>query len=379
MIKHLNQLKKENLDGKKVILRVNFDVAVNEGKITEDFRIRAHKQTLNYLVDNGAKVMLISHLGHDDPSKTFLPITEQIGGILGETLTLLPHAELSSVDLLFKGCQILLLDNTRQDQREVKNSDDFARELARGFDYYVNDDFATVHREHASVVAITKYLPSYVGFLIKKEIDNLQFAVDAPSIGKVLVLGGAKISTKMPVIKNFIYKAEKILIGGALANDFFLAQGINVGASVVDKDFVPDIQSEKIVLPQDALIANNKRGDIAPEATEIKNIKSDFMILDIGPDTAKYYAKIIQSAEIVIWNGPMGLSEVEAFAGGTRAVAESVSLVAKSVVGGGDTIAAVDGFGLLGKYGFVSTGGGAMLEFLAGNRLPGLAALGYYD
>ena len=386
MIKYIDELKQEDLTDKKILLRVDFDVPVADGKIVEEFRIKSHQETIDYLLDNGAKIMLVSHLGHDVSNASFLQVVEQLGEILGHTFTLVPHAELDSAGKLFGRCPVLLLDNTRQDQREVDNDDTFAKELstlsssngASGFDYYVNDDFATAHRRHASIVAITKHLPSYAGFLIKKEIESLGRAIDAPAEGKVLVLGGAKISTKIPVIKNFIDRAEKILIGGALANDFFQARGIKIGKSVTDDSVVPDMISEKIILPNDMVSSADKSGGSDPEVSSVRDIDPDEAILDIGPETAKEWAEIIKRGKMVIWNGPMGLFEVDKFSEGTTTVARAVTESGRSIIGGGDTIAAVNKLGLLDKYSFVSSGGGSMLEFLAGNVLPGLEALGFY-
>jgi len=374
MLKFIERLNKKELDGKKVLLRVDFNVPVDEGEIVEIFRIKAAKETIDYLLKNGAKVVLVSHI---EAIESFNPLVEQIGEILGQTLTLVPLSELDSLDNLFNASPILLVDNIRQDRREVENDKEFARELAAGFDFYVNDAFAVCHRNHASVSAITEYLPSYAGFLIKKETQNLSEAIMAPAEGKVLVLGGAKISTKLPVIKNFLDKAEKILIGGALANNFFKAKGIEVGKSVVNETVV-DVASPKIVLPVDIVVTDNETGKAEANVMPLGDIALNQMIIDIGPKSAEEFAKIIEEAEMVIWNGPMGLCEVEEFANGTEIVAQAVASARKSVVGGGDTIAAANKFGLLDKYSFVSTGGGAMLEFLAGRKLPGLEALGYY-
>ncbi|MBI2670209.1 MAG: phosphoglycerate kinase [Candidatus Yanofskybacteria bacterium] len=416
-MKYINELKKEELNNKKILLRVDFDVPLTQSpttnpegetlspygagrqsltKIGDNFRIKAQKETIDYLISFGAKVLLVGHLGHDVSGASFGPIVEELGEILGQTLTLVPHSELDGinpergregtqrasalygVDKLFGVGPLLLLDNIRQNSREIQNNEELAVSLSNGFDYYVNDAFAVMHRNHASVVAITRHLPSFAGFLIKKETESLRRALEAPVDGKVLVLGGAKISTKLPVIKNFLDKAEKILIGGAVANNFFKARGINVGASMVDNEFLLDVESEKIILPEDVLISEDKTGDSGAETSPIENIDSSHLILDIGPETAKHYAEIIKTAKMVIWNGPMGLSEVEVFAEGTRDIAKAVASAAKSIVGGGDTVAAVDKLDLLDRYSFVSTGGGAMLEFLAGNRLPGLEVLDYY-
>jgi phosphoglycerate kinase len=376
MIKFVEELKKEDLAGKKVLLRVDFNVPVEDGKIVDSFKVKANKETIDYLLGNGAKMLLISHI---DIGDTFGPIVEELGEILNHTLTLVPHSELGAVDKLFGVGPLLLLDNIRQDPREEKNDDGFAAELAAGFDYYVNDAFAVCHRNHASVAAIIKHLPSYAGFLIRKETESLSKAIEAPSAGKVLVMGGAKISTKLPVIKNFLDKAERILIGGAIANNFFKANGVNVGYSVVDDTVSLDVKSDKILLSEDILISDDKTGKSGTEVSAVKDIEPEFLIVDIGPETAKKFAEIIAGSSMVVWNGPMGLSEVEEFAAGTNAVSVAVASAAVSIIGGGDTISAVGKLGLLDKMSFVSTGGGAMLEFLAGNKLPGLEALNYYD
>src|SRR3989344_3751618 len=385
MIKYINELKREELNGKKVLLRVDFDVPLRQlpitnnqplTKIGEDFRIKAQKETIDYLISAGAKVLLVGHSGHDASDASFGPVVEELGEILGQTLTLVPHSELGGVHKLFEVSQLLLLDNIRQDSREVKNDEGLAVSLSNGFDYYVSNAFAVMHRNHASVAAIAQQLPAYAGLLVKKEIEKLGEAVNEPAEGKILILGGAKISTKLPVIKNFIDKAEKILIGGALANNFFQARCIKVGTSVVDNSVEPDVISEKIILPQDVLITDDKTGSSDAESSPIKDIDPNQAILDIGPETAKHYAEIIGGAKIVIWNGPMGLSEIDAFTEGTRVVAKAVATMERSIVGGGDTIAAIDKLGLMSQYDFISTGGGAMLEFLAGNKLPGLDVLG---
>lgn len=383
MIKYSNELKKEDLAGKKVLLRADLDVPIErvQGsgfRVQEDFRIKAQKETVDYLLNNGAKVLMMAHLGHEVSDASFGPVVEEIGEILGQKIVLFPLGEFLTGNCNLETVNLALLDNLRQDKREVENDEGFARELSDGFDIYVNNCFATMHREHSSLVAITKFLPSYAGLLVRKEIENLKQTMDASAEGKVLVLGGAKISTKLPVIKNFLRKAEKILIGGALANDFFEAQGINVGASVVDQSVEPDVKNEKIILPEDVLISNDKTGKSAAEPYPVKDIPPSHLILDIGPETAKHYSEIIQNAKMVIWNGPMGYFESKSFEEGTEIIAQAVARAERSVIGGGDTIAAVNKFGLLDKYTFVSTGGGAMLEFLAGNKLPGLEALGYY-
>lgn len=322
MMKLLSQLEKKDLQGKKVFLRVDFNVAVAEGKITEGFKIEAAKPSIEYLLKNGALVTLASHI---ESVPSFDPIRSQIDAILG--------------------VQVKLLENTRANPGEKEDSDAFAQELAKGFDLYVNDAFAAVHRAHASVRAITKYLPSYAGLLIEQETKELVEALKAPAQGKVVILGGAKISTKLPVVQNFLDKCEYILLGGALVNE---------------REALANLQNPKIILPKDTVPAQGNA-------------------LDIGPEAIKEFCEIIGRAEFVVWNGPMGKYEDTLYARGTEAIARAASQAPFSIVGGGDTVAAVDTFALRDKFSYVSTGGGAMLEFLSGKRLPALEALGYYE
>jgi phosphoglycerate kinase len=288
----------------------------------------------------------------------------------------LPHSKINTIDTLFEKYPAILLDNIRQDKREEKNDAGFAKMLSSGFDMYISDAFAVCHREQASVSAITQFLPSYGGFLLKREIENLSQALNAPTEGKTIILGGAKISTKLPVIKNFISKAEHIIVGGAIANNFFRTQGIDIGASVADQTET-DISSYKIILPHDFLITDDKSGRSGARAMQLGDIKSYQLIIDAGPESVEKFVEIVRNSSMVVWNGPIGLCEIEAFASGTQIIAQAVAETNFSIIGGGDTIAAVDKLGLLNKYSFVSTGGGAMLAFLAGERLPGLVALGY--
>jgi len=392
-MKTIDQLGKNELSGKKVLLRVDFNVPVVAGKIAEVFRIKATRETINYLLKNEAKVVLVSHI---EATPSLEPIVEQISEILKQKIVFIPLKDFITGNWKLETGNLLLVDNIRQNKREIENDKGFAEELAKGFDFYVNDAFAVCHRNHASVSAITEFLPSYAGFLIKKETENLSKALKAPAAGKIVVLGGAKISTKLPVIKNFLDKAEKILIGGAIANSFFKARGIQIGASVVDDTVVNpvksseagaakrqfygvDVFSPKIVLPESVVVTEDKTGKSGATSMPLGNIAPNEMILDICPKFAEKFAKIIQDSKMVIWNGPMGLSEIERFAQGTKIIAQAVASASHSIVGGGDTIAAADKLDLLDKYGFVSTGGGAMLEFLAGEKLPGLEALGYYN
>lgn len=378
MIKYLTDFDSKSLSGKKVLLRVDFNVPLTQqSTIGEAFRIKAHKKTIDYLVSNGAKVLLVSHITTID---NFNPIVEGLGILLGQTVTLVPLNEFGAINNLFQVCQVLLLDNIRQNQLEEKNDEGLALSLSKGFDLFINDAFSVSHRRHASVAAITKFLPSYGGLLMKTEVENLSRAITKPAEGKILILGGAKISTKLPVINNFLDKAEKILVSGALANNFFKAKGLEVGVSLVDDLITIDIDNPKIVLPEDFISTEDKSGkDTINYHEKLASIGRIEAIVDVGPKTIDNFEKIISASKMVIWNGPMGIAEIAKFADGTNAIAKAVAGSSHSIIGGGDTITAVDKLDLLDKYSFVSTGGGAMLEFLAGDKLPGLESLGYYD
>jgi len=377
MIKYISELKKSDLEGKKVLLRVDFNTSVDgDGKI-EEFKIKANLETIDYLINSGASVVMLSHV--DPPLDSFSSIIDQITKTLGHEFKFVSLPDFLSGTWNLEPGNLSLIDNIRQDSREVQNDEGFAQELSKGFDFYVNDAFASMHRNHASVVGIAKFLPAYAGLLVRKETENLKQAIDAPREGKVLVMGGAKISTKLPVIKNFLNKAEKILIGGALANNFFQKQGINVGASLVDDSISPEVESDNIILPTDIIVSRDKTGKSEVTTSPVKNLEPDELILDIGPETRSRFIEIIKNAQTVIWNGPLGFSEIQAFAEGTEIVASAVVSAKYSIVGGGDTIAVLDKLNMLDKISFVSTGGGAMLDFLASQHLPGLEVLGYHD
>ncbi len=359
----MKNLRQVDLKNKKVLLRVDFDVPVSDkGLIEESFRIKKQKETLDWLLGQGALVVMVSHI---TSVPSFGGLIPQLHILLGLEINLIKSVpETSSYLEHYAGPA--LLDNIRQNEGEEKNDSEFAKQLALGFDLYVNNDFAVCHRNHASVSAITKFLPSYAGFLIEAEVAKLQEIIDAPKDGKILIMGGAKASTKIPVIKNFLDKADKILIGGVTANDILKAKGQDVGNSVVDENPLEllaglDLNNTQLVMPKDYNISENK-------------------ILDIGPESIKEFSEIIKNSKMIIWNGPMGLFENDNFAEGTRAIAQAIAdSKAFKVLGGGDTISAIDKFGMIGRFDFLSTGGGAMLAFLAGEKLPGLKALKYYS
>ena len=377
-MKLLKDLTKKELEGKKVLVRVDFNVPVEGNHIKEAFRIRAAVPTINYLIRNGAQVILASHI---TDTNTFSPILDEIIEILGQKVILLDGIGEEALTRGWELSQLLMYDNLRRWPGEEANDSEFAKQLAQGIDLYVNDAFAVAHRQHASVVAITKQLPSCAGFLIKSETEHLTKAVTASAKGKVLLLGGAKIGTKLPVIKNFLDKAEWILVGGALVNNFYKYHGLEVGKSKVDDealDVLKDLPRKNIFIAEDLVVSEDATGNAYIHIVGEKGVSGDEMILDIGPATSKHYAEIIAQAQMVIWNGPMGMFEVSEFAGATSIVAHAVAKAAFSIVGGGDTIEAINQLGLQDTFTYVSTGGGAMLDFLGGIRLPALEALGYY-
>lgn len=362
-----------DLKDKKVLLRVDFDVPVSEkGQIEESFRIKKQKENIDYLIGNGARVVMVAHIS---ATISFSDLVPQLHILLGQEFDFIKSITDISAWLSGSG-KIALLENIRNPAvagegpsfaevmagKEEKNDPEFAKQLAQGFDLYVNNAFAVCHREHASVSAVTKILPSYAGLLIEQEVAQLAKVMDAPKEGKVIVMGGAKASTKVPVIKNLINNSEAILLGGVVANDVLKEKGQDMGSSVVDVDTKTllaglDLNDSRLVIPKDFIIFDNK-------------------ILDIGDGTMRHYMDIVGKAKTIIWNGPLGLFENPVFAKGTNEIAQAiVSSSAFKVIGGGDTISAVDKIGLLDKFDFVSTGGGAMLAFLAGDKLPGLEAL----
>ena len=348
---------------KKVLLRVDFDIPIGKDFVIADpFRILKQKSFIDYLVNQGARVVMIAHISATD---SFAELVPQLHILLGHEVGFIKKIE--DIAEYFENYQgVGLLENIRQFSGEIDNDETFAKSLSNGFDLYINNAFAVCHRNHASVSAITKFLPSYAGPLIEEETAKLQQAIQSPKGKKIVIIGGAKASTKVPVIKNFIDKAEKILLGGVVANDFLKAKGADVRNSIIDDNYQEllaglDLNNPMLLAPKDFNIFENK-------------------ILDIGQETAKEYSEIIKNSKMIVWNGPMGMFENDRFASGTRVVAEAIAdSTAFKVAGGGDTIAAINKFGLAGKFDFISIGGGAMLEFLAGNRLPGLDALGYYS
>lgn len=386
----------EDLDfkGKRVFLRVDFNVPQDEaGNIRDDMRIKASLPTINYLLEQKAKLIVASHLGRPkgkyEPKYSLRPVAKRLGELITRDVILAPAVvgdEVLKLKRELKEGQVLLLENLRFDPGEEKNDPSFAQGLAQEVDYYVDDAFGACHRAHASVVGITHYVKkSAAGFLLQKEVDYLSKAVFSPQKPYVAILGGAKVSDKIPVIENLLNKADSVLIGGAMAYTFFKAQGLDVGRSLVEEEMMElslkilSQAKEKRVnfyLPSDHVSAAEKDSKAETKIIESLPIPAKLMALDIGPKTVEAYSEIIAKAKTIFWNGPLGVFEIDKFAQGTMKIAEAVAKSgAISIVGGGDSVAAVYKAGVSEKISHISTGGGASLEFIANETLPGIEAL----
>jgi phosphoglycerate kinase len=381
----------EDIDvrGKKVLVRVDFNVPVKEGKVGDDTRIRAALPTIQYLLNHGAGVILMSHLGRPkggaDLKYTLRPVAEHLGGLLGKTVKFAPEAvgaEAAQAAAALKTGEVLLLENTRFYAGEEKNDAELSRQLASLGEVFVNDAFGTAHRAHSSTEGVARHLPAVAGYLMEKEIRYLGEAVANPQRPFIAILGGAKISDKIGVIRNLLSKADQILIGGGMANTFFKAQGYPVADSLVQDealDLARELLAEggtKLRLPVDVVIADKFEDSAHVQTLPMGPVPDGWRILDIGPETIENYKKVISEAKTIVWNGPMGVFEFPTFAKGTFAIAEAVTKSgAVSVVGGGESVAAVQESGVADRITHISTGGGASLEMLEGLELPGLAAL----
>ncbi|VBB07633.1 phosphoglycerate kinase [Lucifera butyrica] len=379
--------------GKKLFVRVDYNVPMDKnGNITDETRIRATLPTLNYLLDKGAALILASHLGRPKgapvPEFSLAPVAKRLSELLNKEVTLAPDCIGETVEAMAKALkpgQILLLENLRYHKEEEKNEPEFCRKLAGLAELAVNDAFGVSHRAHASVEGITKFIPAVAGFLMEKEIAFLGQAVANPVRPFVAIIGGAKVSDKIGVIENLLQKVDSLMIGGGMANTFIAAQGYATGKSLVEEDKLELAKSlitkareqgVNLLLPVDVVIADKFAADAATKVVGIDAITDGWMALDIGPVSRDAFAKALASAKTVVWNGPMGVFEMDAFAKGTEAVAKAVAASgATSIVGGGDSIAALEKTGLAGKISHISTGGGASLEYLEGKVLPGIAAL----
>ena len=383
-----------NVQGKRVIVRCDFNVPMKEGVITDDIRIVSALPTVKYLMEQGAKVILMSHMGRPEGEPnmkyTLKPVADRLTELLGQDVlfvsspVVVDEAVKAAAAQLEEG-RVMLLENVRFRKEETKNGADFAKELASLADIFVNDAFGTAHRAHSSTAGVADYLPAVSGFLIEKEVEFLGNAVENPKRPFVAIMGGAKVGDKIPVIENLLKKVDTLIIGGGMSYTFYKAEGLEIGTSILDKDsleIAPQLLKKaeeagvKMLLPVDVVVADEFNNDAKTAVVDKDAIPADMMGLDIGPKTVELYKAAIAEAETIVWNGPMGVFEMENFAGGTRAVAEALAeSKAVTVIGGGDSAAAVEQFGLADKMTHISTGGGASLEFLEGKVLPGVAVL----
>lgn len=389
-------LKDIDVKNKRVLLRCDFNVPLDKsGNITDDIRITSSLPTINYLLDNGASLILMSHLGRPDgePKKEYslLPVAERLSELLGKKvifedcdMVVDDKVKLDASNL--KPGEVMLLQNTRYKKEETKNGDVLANDLASLAEIFVNDAFGTAHRAHSSNVGVCKYLPSAVGFLVEKEIDVIGNALENPKRPFTAILGGAKVSDKIAVIENLLSIADNIIIGGGMMYTFLKAQGYNVGKSLLEEDKI-ELAKELIVkskeknvnlyLPTDAVVAKEFKNDTEHYTVEVNNIPDDFMGLDIGEKTIENFMNVIKTSKTIIWNGPLGVFEMDNFAKGTNTIAKGIAdnKEAVSIIGGGDSAAAVEKIGLADEITHISTGGGASLEFLEGKLLPGIEAV----
>lgn len=382
------------IKGRRALVRCDFNVPLKEGKITDDIRIVSALPTIKYLLDGGAKVILMSHLGRPEgepnPKYTLAPVAERLAELLGQEIvfisadTVVDEKVKEAAAALEEG-QVMLLENVRYRKEETKNGAEFAKELAGLGDFFVNDAFGTAHRAHSSTAGVADYLPAVSGFLIEKEVEFLGNAVENPERPFVAIMGGAKVGDKIPVIENLIKKVDTLIIGGGMSYTFFKARGLEIGTSILDEaniELAAELEKKaaeagvKLLLPVDCVCAKEFKNDTEYGVYSKDAMPADMMGMDIGPETVELYKAAIAEAKTVVWNGPMGVFEMENFAKGTKAVAEALAQSsAVTVIGGGDSAAAVEQFGLADKMTHISTGGGASLEFLEGKVLPGIAVI----
>jgi phosphoglycerate kinase len=378
-----------DVQGKKVLMRVDFNVPLDGDQITDDTRIRGALPTIQYLLEHGAALILMSHLGRPKgqvkPEFSLKPVAARLGELLGKEVTLAPGTvgpEVEAAAAALKPGDVMILENTRFLAGEEKNDPAMAEQLAKLGDLYVNDAFGAAHRAHASTAGVAAYLPAVAGLLMEKEIEFLGSAIENPAKPYVAIIGGAKISDKIGVIRNLLAKVDALLIGGGMANTFLAAQGYEMADSLVEGESIDTAKAlmaeggDKLVLPVDGVVADAFSADAAHKVVPVDGVEPGWRILDIGPATVELFGKKLAGAKTVVWNGPMGVFEFPAFAKGTTAVAELVAASgAISIVGGGDSVSAIQKAGLTDKMSHISTGGGASLEMLEGKELPGLAVL----
>lgn len=395
--KALKNLTASDLSGKRVLVRADFNVPLDEsGNITDDTRIRAALPTIEYLTSNGAKVILSSHFGRPkgkvNESMRLTPVAKRLSELLGKEVVkcddCIGDGVASTVAGLSNG-DVALLENVRFYAEEEANDPEFAKKLAANADLYVNDAFGTAHRAHASTEGVTHYLkPSVAGFLIEKELEYLQNAIENPQRPLAAIIGGSKVSSKITVIETLLEKVDKLLIGGGMIFTFYKARGLSVGKSLVEDEFLELAKTleakakEKgveLLLPTDVVVADKFAADADAQTVPVDSIPDGWMGLDIGPDSVKTFQAALQQCKSVIWNGPMGVFEFDKFAQGTEAIARTLAGLTKdgviTIIGGGDSVAAVEKVGVADQMSHISTGGGASLELLEGKELPGIAAL----
>lgn len=375
--------------GRRVLVREDLNVPLHDGRIADDTRIQAAVPTLRELRDRRARVVVTSHLGRPrgkvDPELSLRPVAERLGELLGSPVAFagdcVGEAAIQAVEALPPG-GVLLLENVRFHPEEEANDPRFAEQLASLGDLYVNDAFAASHRAHASVVGVADHLPAYAGALMLAELAALQRALDAPRRPLVAIVGGAKVSTKAGVLRFLLPRVDTLVVGGAMANTFVKARGDDVGSSYVEDEALDEARrvageaGDKLVLPTDGLAAEALESGREVRVVDVARVPAGWMIADAGPRSQERFAAAVADAGTVVWNGPVGVAEIAEFAGGTRSLAEAiVASDAYSLVGGGDTAAAVGALGLAGRFSHVSTGGGATLEYLEGKELPGVAVL----
>lgn len=380
--------------GKKVLVRCDFNVPMQDGVITDDIRITAAMPTIKYLIDHGAKVILMSHMGRPkgeaNMSYTLKPVADRLTQLLGQDVAFTSVPEVVNQEMIdtaaqLKAGQVMLLENVRFRKEETKNEAGFAKELAQLGELFVNDAFGTAHRAHCSTAGVADYLPAVSGFLIEKEVKFLGDALEDPKRPFVAIMGGAKVGDKIPVIENLLKKVDTLVIGGGMSYTFFKAMGLEIGTSILDEESV-DLAAElmkkadgagvKLLLPVDVVCAKEFSNDSEKLTCDRDNIPADMMGMDIGPKSAELIEAELAKAKTVVWNGPAGVFEMPNFAVGTKKIAEALAnSEATTIIGGGDSAAAVEQFGLADKMTHISTGGGASLEFLEGKVLPGIAVL----